>query len=450
MNERTTRWDSTAADEEIVRPFSSIEQAIEDIRSGRMVVVCDDENRENEGDLTLAAQFATPEAINFMATYGRGLICLALTPERCDQLGLDLMAAKNESAFRTNFTVSIEAASGVTTGISAHDRAHTIQVAIDPNTKPDGLVQPGHVFPLKAKDGGVLERAGQTEAAVDLARLAGVIPAGVICEIMNEDGTMARVPDLVGYCERHGLRMITVADLIAYRRRTEKLVERVVATRLPTAFGEFTAVGYRSLIDDKHHLAMVKGDVRGRQDVLVRVHSECRTGDVFHSLRCDCGEQLDAALAMIEREGAGVLLYLSQEGRGIGLLNKLRAYKLQEDGWDTVDANLKLGLPADLRDYGIGAQILVDLGLTSIRILTNNPRKIHGLEGYGLSVADQVAIQAVPNRHNQEYLRTKRERLGHTLHHQGLPLDEEMIHEEHRHEVEREALGARESEPEDG
>ncbi len=450
MNERTTRWDSTAADEEIVRPFSSIEQAIEDIRSGRMVVVCDDENRENEGDLTLAAQFATPEAINFMATYGRGLICLALTPERCDQLGLDLMAAKNESAFRTNFTVSIEAASGVTTGISAHDRAHTIQVAIDPNTKPDGLVQPGHVFPLKAKDGGVLERAGQTEAAVDLARLAGVIPAGVICEIMNEDGTMARVPDLVGYCERHGLRMITVADLIAYRRRTEKLVERVVATRLPTAFGEFTAVGYRSLIDDKHHLAMVKGDVRGRQDVLVRVHSECLTGDVFHSLRCDCGEQLDAALAMIEREGAGVLLYLSQEGRGIGLLNKLRAYKLQEDGWDTVDANLKLGLPADLRDYGIGAQILVDLGLTSIRILTNNPRKIHGLEGYGLSVADQVAIQAVPNRHNQEYLRTKRERLGHTLHHQGLPLDEEMIHEEHRNEVERGALGAKESEPEDG
>jgi 3,4-dihydroxy 2-butanone 4-phosphate synthase/GTP cyclohydrolase II len=451
MNERATRWDSTeVADEEIVRPFSSIEQAIEDIRSGRMVVVCDDENRENEGDLTLAAQFATPEAINFMATYGRGLICLALTPERCDQLGLDLMAAKNESAFRTNFTVSIEAASGVTTGISAHDRAHTIQVAIDPNTKPDGLVQPGHVFPLKAKDGGVLERAGQTEAAVDLARLAGVIPAGVICEIMNEDGTMARVPDLVGYCERHGLRMITVADLIAYRRRTEKLVERVVATRLPTAFGEFTAVGYRSLIDDKHHLAMVKGDVRGRQDVLVRVHSECLTGDVFHSLRCDCGEQLDAALAMIEREGAGVLLYLSQEGRGIGLLNKLRAYKLQEDGWDTVDANLKLGLPADLRDYGIGAQILVDLGLTSIRILTNNPRKIHGLEGYGLSVADQVAIQAVPNRHNEEYLRTKRERLGHTLHHQGLPLDEEMIHEEHRNEVEREALGAKESEPEDG
>jgi 3,4-dihydroxy 2-butanone 4-phosphate synthase / GTP cyclohydrolase II len=430
--------------------FATVEEAIEDIRRGRMVVVCDDENRENEGDLTLAAQFATPEAINFMAMHGRGLICLALTPDRCDELGLDLMAAKNESAFNTAFTVSIEAAEGVTTGISAHDRAHTIQVAIDPHTRPEGLVQPGHVFPLKAKEGGILERAGQTEAAVDLARLAGVNPAGVICEIMNEDGTMARVPDLVPYCERHGLKMITVADLIAYRRRTEKLVEHVVSTRLPTAFGEFTAVGYRSLVDDKHHLAMVKGDVRGKDDVLVRVHSECLTGDVFHSLRCDCGEQLEAALAMIEREGSGVLLYLSQEGRGIGLLNKLRAYRLQEDGLDTVDANLRLGLPADLRDYGIGAQILVDLGLTSIRILTNNPKKIHGLEGYGLSVADQIPIQAVPNPHNEEYLRTKRERLGHTLHHQGLALDEELIHEEHQKEVEREALGADEAEPEDG
>ena len=283
--------------------FASIEEAIEEIRSGRMVVVCDDEHRENEGDLTLAAQFATPEAINFMAMHGRGLICLAMTPERCDELGLDLMAAKNESAFHTNFTVSVEAAEGVTTGISAHDRAHTIQVAIDPTTKPEGLVQPGHVFPLKAKHGGVLERAGQTEAAVDLARLAGLIPSGVICEIMNEDGTMARVSDLIPYCGRHGLKMITVADLIAYRRRTEKLVERVVSTRLPTAFGEFAAVGYRSLVDEKHHLAMVKGDVRGKDDVLVRVHSECLTGDVFHSLRCDCGEQLEAALAMIENEG---------------------------------------------------------------------------------------------------------------------------------------------------
>jgi 3,4-dihydroxy 2-butanone 4-phosphate synthase/GTP cyclohydrolase II len=426
--------------------FATVEEALEDLRRGRMVVVCDDENRENEGDLTLAAQFATPEAINFMAKEGRGLICLALTPERCDELALDLMAAKNEAPLQTAFTVSVEARHGVTTGISAADRAHTIQVAIDPHTKPEDLVQPGHVFPLKAKAGGVLERAGQTEAGVDLARLAGLIPAAVICEVMNEDGTMARVPDLVPYCERHGLKIITVADLIAYRRRTERLIERVVATRLPTAFGEFNAVGYRSLVDDKHHLAMVKGDVSGEPDVLVRVHSECLTGDVFHSLRCDCGEQLGAALAMIEREGKGVLLYLSQEGRGIGLLNKLRAYKLQEDGLDTVDANLKLGLPADLRDYGIGAQILVDLGLSSIRILTNNPKKIHGLEGYGLSVSEQVPIQPIPNPHNEAYLRAKREKLGHTLHHQGLPLDEELIHDEHQKQVEREALGLREGE----
>ncbi len=436
MPERNPATDPAGASGSDTSPFSSIEEAIEEIRRGRMVVVCDDETRENEGDLTMAAQFATPEAVNFMATHGRGLICLSLTSERCDELDLDLMAAKNESPFNTAFTVSVEAAEGVTTGISAHDRAHTIQVAMDPHAKPTDLVQPGHVFPLKAKEGGVLERAGQTEASVDLARLAGLIPAGVICEIMNDDGTMARVPDLTPYCERHGLKMITVAGLIAYRRRKERLVERVVSTRLPTGFGEFTAVGYRSLVDDKHHLAMVKGDVRGRSDVLVRVHSECLTGDVFHSLRCDCGEQLEAALAMIEREGSGVLLYLSQEGRGIGLLNKLRAYRLQEDGFDTVDANLKLGLPADLRDYGIGAQILVDLGLSSIRILTNNPKKIHGLEGYGLSVADQIPIHAIPNPHNEEYLRTKRDRLGHTLHHQGLPLDEELISDERRADAE--------------
>jgi 3,4-dihydroxy 2-butanone 4-phosphate synthase / GTP cyclohydrolase II len=416
--------------------FAPIEEAIEEIRAGRMVVVCDDEDRENEGDLTLAAQFATPEAINFMAKEGRGLICLALPPQRCDELGLDLMAAKNESPFETAFTVSIEARDGVTTGISAADRARTIQVAIDPQSAPRDLVQPGHIFPLKAKPGGVLERTGQTEAAVDLARLAGLNPAGVICEIMNDDGTMARVPDLDRYTRRHGLKMITVADLIAYRRRHDKLVERVVTTRLPTAFGEFDVVGYRSLVDDKHHVAMVKGEVDGAKDVLVRVHSECLTGDVFHSLRCDCGEQLESALAMIEREGRGVLLYLAQEGRGIGLLNKLKAYNLQDKGLDTVDANLELGLPVDLRDYGIGAQILSDLGLSAIRILTNNPKKIRGLEGYGLSVTDQIPIVHASNPHNEAYLRAKRDRLGHSLHHQGLALDEEMVHEEQVHDRE--------------
>ncbi|MDQ3676243.1 MAG: bifunctional 3,4-dihydroxy-2-butanone-4-phosphate synthase/GTP cyclohydrolase II [Actinomycetota bacterium] len=410
-------------------PFATIEEALEDIRQGKMVVVCDDEDRENEGDLTMAAQFATSRAVNFMATHGRGLICLSLTPERCDELGLDLMAAKNESPFETPFTVSIEAREGVTTGISAPDRARTIQVAIDPESSPRDLVQPGHIFPLKSRPGGVLERAGQTEAAVDLARLAGLNPAGVICEVMNDDGTMARVDDLVGYCERHGLKMITVADLIAYRRRHDKLIERVVSTRLPTGFGDFQAVGYRELVGGKHHVALVKGTIDGERDVLVRVHSECLTGDVFHSLRCDCGEQLESALAMIEREGRGVLLYLSQEGRGIGLLNKLRAYKLQEGGMDTVEANLTLGLPADLRDYGIGAQILVDLGLSSIRILTNNPKKIRGLEGYGLSVAEQVPIEHMPNPHNEAYLRAKRDRMGHTLHHQGVDVDEEMLHD---------------------
>jgi 3,4-dihydroxy 2-butanone 4-phosphate synthase/GTP cyclohydrolase II len=411
-------------------PFATIDEALEDIRQGKMVVVCDDEDRENEGDLTMAAQFATPEAVNFMAKEGRGLICLSLTSERCDELGLDLMAAKNESPFETPFTVSIEARDGVTTGISAHDRARTIQVAIDSSSSPRDLVQPGHIFPLKSRPGGVLERAGQTEAAVDLARLAGLNPSGVICEVMNDDGTMARVDDLVGYCARHGLRMITVADLIAYRRRHDKLVERVVSTKLPTGFGDFEAVGYRELVGLKHHVALVKGEVDGRDDVLVRVHSECLTGDVFHSLRCDCGEQLESALAMIEREGTGVLLYLAQEGRGIGLLNKLRAYKLQEGGLDTVEANLQLGLPADLRDYGIGAQILVDLGLSSIRILTNNPKKIRGLEGYGLSVSEQVPIEHIANPHNEDYLRAKRDRMGHTLHHQGLDVDKEMLHDE--------------------
>jgi 3,4-dihydroxy 2-butanone 4-phosphate synthase/GTP cyclohydrolase II len=422
-------------------PFATIDEAIEDIRQGKMVVVVDDEDRENEGDLTIAAQFVTPDAINFMAKHGRGLICLALTPDRCEELGLDLMAAKNESPFETAFTVSVEAREGVTTGISAADRAHTIQVAIDPESAPRDLVQPGHVFPLKAKPGGVLERTGQTEAAVDLARLAGLNPSGVICEVMNDDGTMARVDDLAGYCEGHGLKMITVADLIAYRRLHDQLVERVVATALPTAFGDFEVIGYRSLIDDKHHVALVKGDVDGEKDVLVRVHSECLTGDVFHSLRCDCGEQLESALAMIENEGCGVVLYLAQEGRGIGLLNKLRAYKLQEEGLDTVDANLRLGLPADLRDYGIGAQILVDLGLTSIRILTNNPKKIRGLEGHGLSVSAQIPIVHTPNPHNENYLRAKAERMGHTLHHQGLNLDEQLIHSEHEHDLDAQRDG---------
>jgi 3,4-dihydroxy 2-butanone 4-phosphate synthase/GTP cyclohydrolase II len=420
--------------------FSTVEQALEDIRAGKMIVVCDGEDRENEGDLVMAAQFATPEAINFMAKEARGLICLALTPERCDELGLELMAAKNEAPLETAFTVAIEAREGVTTGISAHDRARTIQVAIDPRLGPDSIVQPGHVFPLKAKQGGVLERTGHTEASVDLARLAGLIPAGVICEIMNDDGTMARVPDLAAYCERHGLRLITVADLISYRRRGEKLVERVADTTLPTAFGEFAAVGYRSLVDGKHHVAMVKGEVDGEPDVLVRMHSECLTGDVFHSLRCDCGQQLESALAMIEREGRGVLVYLAQEGRGIGLLNKLKAYKLQEEGMDTVEANIALGLPADLRDYGIGAQILGDLGLSSIRILTNNPKKIIGLEGYGLSVSEQVPIQVIANPHNEAYLRTKRDRMGHAIHHQALPLDEELIQGE-REEDRRRAEG---------
>ncbi len=417
--------------------FATIEEALEDIAAGRMIVVVDDEDRENEGDLVMAAEHVSPDDVNFMTRQAGGWICLALTSKRCDELGLELMSLKNESAYETPFTVTIEAREGVTTGISTADQATTIRTAVDPAKGKGDIVVPGHVHPLKAKDGGVLERTGHTEASVDLARLAGCVPAGLICEIQNEDGSMARLGDLEAYCFKHGLKLVTIADLIAYRRRYDKLVERVVVTGMPTSFGEFTAIGYRSLVDDKHHVAMVKGDVDGQQDVLVRVHSECLTGDVFHSLRCDCGEQLESALAVIESEGRGVLLYLSQEGRGIGLLNKLKAYKLQEEGYDTVDANLRLGLPADLRDYGIGAQILVDLGLTSMRLLTNNPKKIRGLEGYGLTVTAQVPIEQLPNPHNEAYLRAKAQRMGHILHHQGLNVDAEMLAEERKADNDR-------------
>ena len=400
--------------------FATIEEAIEDIRQGKFVVVVDAADRENEGDLTIAAQFATAEAVNFMTKEGRGLICLCLTEERCAELGLRQMTERNETPYGTAFTISVEAREGVTTGISAPDRSRTIQVAIDPKAKADDLVQPGHIFPLRARDGGVLQRAGQTEAAVDLARLAGLIPAGVVCEIMNEDGTMARVPDLIPYCERHGVKLVTVADLIEYRRRHEQLVERMTTVQMPTAYGEFTAVAFREKLTGKHHVALVKGDVDGAEDVLVRVHSECLTGDVFHSLRCDCGEQLEQALTQIADEEHGVLLYMAQEGRGIGLLNKLRAYELQENGFDTVEANLELGFQPDMRDYGIGNQILADLGLTTIRILTNNPKKITGIEGFGLQVVEQVPIETAPTPQNARYLATKRDKLGHKLHHQDL------------------------------
>jgi len=405
--------------------FATIEEAIEDIRQGKLVVVVDAADRENEGDLTIAAQFATPEAVNFMTKEGRGLICLCLTERRCDDLGLRQMTDRNETPYGTAFTVSVEAREGVTTGISAPDRSRTIQVAIDPSSTPDDLVQPGHVFPLRARDGGVLVRAGQTEAAVDLARLAGLIPAGVVCEIMNEDGTMARVPDLIPYCERHGLKLVTVADLIAYRRRHERMVERTTSVRLPTTYGDFTAVAFRESLTGKHHVALVKGEVDGAENVLVRVHSECLTGDVFHSLRCDCGEQLEHALARIASEERGVLLYMAQEGRGIGLLNKLKAYELQESGLDTVEANLELGFAPDMRDYGIGNQILADLGLTTVRILTNNPKKIIGIEGFGVQVVEQVPIETTPTAENARYLATKRDKLGHKLHHQDLRYEED-------------------------
>ncbi len=405
--------------------FATVEEAIEDIRAGKFVLVVDAADRENEGDLTIAAQFATPEAIAFMAKEGRGLICLCLTGDRCDELGLRQMTERNETPYGTAFTVSIEAREGISTGISAHDRARTIQVAIDPSKGREDLVQPGHVFPLRARRGGVLERAGQTEASVDLARLAGLNSAGVICEVMKDDGTMARVPDLIEFCGKHDMRIVTVADLIEYRRRHERLVEREIAVRLPIAHGEFTALLFKETLTGKQHVALVHGDVDGAQNVLVRVHSECLTGDVFHSLRCDCGEQLDAALARIAAEPCGVLLYMAQEGRGIGLLNKLKAYELQEEGLDTVDANLALGFAADEREWGIGNQILADLGLTTIRLLTNNPKKVSGLQAFGLDVTQQVPIEMPPNDENRRYLAAKRDKLGHGLHHQGLKFDPE-------------------------
>jgi 3,4-dihydroxy 2-butanone 4-phosphate synthase/GTP cyclohydrolase II len=404
-------------DGEQVKGLATVEEAIEEFRKGRFVIIIDDEERENEGDLTLPAQFVTPEAINFMARYGRGLICMPMSAERIDRLGIPMMVGRNDSHFGTPFTVSVEARAGVSTGISAADRARTVEVLIDPKTRPEDLVMPGHMFPLRAREGGVLVRAGQTEAVVDLCKLAGLNPAGVLCEIMKADGTMARLPDLRRFASRHKLKIISVDQLIAYRKQKERLVQRVTETVLPTEFGEWRALAYRSTIDPDEHVALVIGDVSTPEPVLVRMHSQCLTGDVFGSRRCECGEQLHSAMRMIANEGRGVVVYMRQEGRGIGLHNKLRAYALQDTGLDTVEANEALGFPADRRDYGIGMQILVDLGLKDIRLLTNNPTKRAGLEGFGLRVVERVSIVIEPNEHNIRYLETKRTKLGHDLPH---------------------------------
>jgi 3,4-dihydroxy 2-butanone 4-phosphate synthase / GTP cyclohydrolase II len=396
-------------------PLATIPEAIADIQAGKFVIVVDDEDRENEGDLVMAAEKVTADAINFMAVNARGLICVPLTGQRLDELKIPMMVTNNTSKFTTAFSVSVEARAGTTTGISAADRAQTVQVLIDPKTRPDDLLMPGHMFPLRAKDGGVLVRAGQTEAAIDLARLAGLVPAGVLCEIMNEDGTMARMPQLESVAAKFGLKIVSVAELIAYRRRHEKLVQRVAEAKLPTAYGEFTAIAYKSDVDADEHVALVMGDVSTSTPALVRVHSECLTGDVFRSRRCDCGEQLDKAMEMIAKEGRGVIIYMRQEGRGIGFHNKIRAYALQDKGLDTVEANISLGFPADKRDYGIGAQIMADLGLHDLRLLTNNPKKVIGLESYGLKVVETVPIVCEPNPHNLFYLQTKKDKMGHTL-----------------------------------